>query len=196
MDPGNPGNYLTIMREPYDDEQYVMSAYERHLNRCTQCVSPLNRSGRGSALCGRGYKYARDVASYLFSRNGKHFSVVASESGRLIQVKTPQNPFAVRNLLAAIEAGLHLYPQEEITSDLCQPRQPVAKQIQPQYQSPKLKTYKIIERKPRAVQPTAPLHPALRRYSRPRSSYIFERRSCAEPGKPFAHPPTITYEPA
>ncbi len=151
------GNYLTIMREPYDDEQYVMTAYERHSNRCTQCVSHLNMSRRGPTLCRRGYKYARDVAGYLFSLNGKHFSVVASESGRLIQVKTPHNAFAVRSLLAAIEAGLPLYPREGITSDHCQPQQPVTKQIQPQYQSPKLKTYKIIERKPRAVQRTVPL---------------------------------------
>jgi hypothetical protein len=110
--------------------------------------------------------YARDVANYLFARKGMHFSVVAKERGKLIQVKTPHNAFAVRNLLTAIEAGLHLYIRKAFVSDLDHTGQPGTKQIQPQPLSPKLKIHKIIERKPRIVQSPVPFHHSLLRYPR------------------------------
>lgn len=142
-----------------------MAAYERHSSRCTKCTIPLEMSGRGP-LCGRGYKYARDVANYLFAQKGEHFSVVAREREKLVQVKIPRNAFAVHNLLAAIEAGLHLYIRKAITSDLYHTPQPGTKHFQPQNHAPKLKRYKIIERKPRTVQHPVPLHHSLLRYPR------------------------------
>ena len=178
-----PGNYFTIVREPHDDEQYVMTTYERHSSHCTQCVNPLKIQGAGQTLCGRGHKYARDVADYLFAQNGKHFSVVAREKGRLIQIKTPSNAFAVRSLLAAIEDGLHLYSRKAITGAHpypIHPRHPAINQIQPRNQPLVLKTYEIIERKPQSAQPVASLRHSLRRYPDHRSLYIIDRKGRLE----------------
>lgn len=153
-----PGYYPTVMREPNDDEYYVMKAYERHTSRCPHCVRPLRIRGEGKALCDRGFKYARDVANYIFTQNGKFFSVVASERGRRVQVKMPRESLGVRSLLAAIEDGLILYSQPSITGIPChniRQWQTTASYKQSRHQSPKLKTYKIIERKPQQVEPEA-----------------------------------------
>lgn len=157
------GNYLSFVREPHDDEKYVMAAYERHSSRCTKCSIPFELSGRAS-LCARGYQYARDVANYLFAQEGKNFSVVARERGKSVQVKIPRNAVAVHSLLAAIEAGLHLYIRKAIPFDRYHTPQPGTKHIQLPNQSPKVRRYKIIERKPRTLQHPLPLHHSLFRY--------------------------------
>lgn len=184
------GNYFTIMREPHDDENYVMTAYERHSNHCTRCVSPLKIQRLDQTLCYRGYKYARDVANYLFAQNGKHFSVVARENGRLSQVRIPPNAFAVRSLLATIEDGLHLYSRKAITGAHpypINPRRPAIKEIQPRSQPLVLKSYEIIERKPQTAQPRASLNYSLRRYPGLRSLYIIDRTGRLEGQREHSH---------
>ena len=175
-----PGNYFTVLREPHDDEWHVMTAYERHSSRCLQCVKSLKMQQGDWTLCDRGYKYARDVANYLYAHDGKHFSIVASENGRRIQIKIPQKVLMVRRLLAAIEDGLNLYPRQSITtvqSYHIRSGQSAPKHIQPQYQSPKLETYNIIERRPQKAESQILPHRFLYKHPRHRLLYVTERQS-------------------
>ena len=126
----------------------MVTAYKRHSSRYRQCARPLNGE---STMCGRGYGYARDVANYLFAQNGGHFSVVANEEGKRVQVQIPRKALRVRGLLAAIEKGLNLCPRRaftEIQSCHIPPWRPATRQINPQCPPRKLKTYKVIEREP------------------------------------------------
>lgn len=135
-----------------------MKAYEKHLHRCSHCVCALRIRGEGKALCDRGYQYALDVANYIFSQNGKYFSVVASERGRRVQVKMPRECLGVRSLLAAIEDGLVVHSQQSIIGIPCRhirQCQTTTNYKQSRHQSQMLKTYKIIERKPQQVEPEA-----------------------------------------
>lgn len=75
-------------------------------------------SGRAS-LYARGYEYAYEATNYLFTQEGKNFSVVTRERGKSVQVKIPRSAVAVHSLLAAIKAGLHLYIRKAILFDRC-----------------------------------------------------------------------------
>ena len=152
------GFYLTVVREPRDDENYVMKAYERHLSRCTHCDISSSSRRDEYVLCDRGYRYARDVANYIFPRNGKYFSVVASEKGSRVQVKIPREAQGVRSLLAAIEDDLILHSQKTATGiqyNHIHQLQQITDRLGSRSQSPKLKTYKIIERKPQLAETEA-----------------------------------------
>jgi hypothetical protein len=67
-------------------------------------------------------------------------------------------------MLAAIEAGLHLYIRKATPFDRSHTPQPGTKHIQLQNQSSKVRRYKIIERKSRTLQHPVPLYHSLLRY--------------------------------
>ncbi|KAL3465443.1 hypothetical protein BJX64DRAFT_285385 [Aspergillus heterothallicus] len=96
------------VRELGDDENFVTRAFERHVEYCDQCKFPLHAQEEGLALCDRGDKYANDVATYLYSKNGKAYSVVDRVLNQRTLVKIPRDFLATRSLLLAIEAGLRL----------------------------------------------------------------------------------------
>ncbi|KAE8145170.1 hypothetical protein BDV25DRAFT_165240 [Aspergillus avenaceus] len=101
------------VRELEADEEYVMEAFERHANHCTRCVTPLKAYKKGHSLCERGHQYATDVAQYLYSKNGKSYSVLDREYTQPTLVKIPRDCWAVRALLLAIEDGLSLERKEK-----------------------------------------------------------------------------------
>ncbi|KAJ5515825.1 hypothetical protein N7527_007385 [Penicillium freii] len=96
------------IREPYDDEQYVITAYEKHSRQCLRCIASFEKKGGCHAMCDRGYKYARDVASYVLTQNGDCFSIVESESGRIARIEVPCKYRRVHSLLAAMEDGFDI----------------------------------------------------------------------------------------
>ncbi|KAI9925233.1 hypothetical protein ASPWEDRAFT_121053 [Aspergillus wentii DTO 134E9] len=144
---------VVVVRELHADEDYVMTAFERHASHCIKCADPLEAHLQGRTLCDRGHQYAIDVAEYLYSKNGKAHSVVDQELNQPTLVKIPRDCEAVRSLLLAIEDGLRIHRKENnhppvISYDQTYPiapRRPVA----PQQPVP---SKEIIEREPRATK--------------------------------------------
>ncbi|KAL3411938.1 hypothetical protein V8F44DRAFT_649592 [Aspergillus fumigatus] len=101
------------VRELEDDEEYVMTAFERHASHCSQCADPFRVHQEGRSLCDRGHQYALDVAEYLYSENGKAKSVIDRELSQPTLVKIPRDCVAVRGLLLAIEDGMRLQRKEQ-----------------------------------------------------------------------------------
>ncbi|OJJ78102.1 hypothetical protein ASPBRDRAFT_50892 [Aspergillus brasiliensis CBS 101740] len=111
-----PSEPVVLVRDPEDDENYVISAYEGHANHCTRCADPMTAYEEKRSLCKRGTQYARDVTEYLRSKNGKIYSVVDLERNRSTLVRVPLKCVAVRQLLLAIENGLRVSVREEVTA--------------------------------------------------------------------------------
>jgi hypothetical protein len=147
---------LVVVRELHDDEKLVVNDYERHAGHCTLCSNPIQNYKDGRPLCTSGTTYARTLAKYIYSRNGKHYSTVDYDSGKSTRVKLPRDTFAVRDLLTALEQGMRLREKPVVV----QPVQPVSydrtypvvarrasNQTRPRSMSPD--TFQIIERAPR-----------------------------------------------
>ncbi|KAJ5549974.1 hypothetical protein N7535_002084 [Penicillium sp. DV-2018c] len=115
---------LIVVRDLFDDEKLVVDAFERHVGHCRACLIAIQNPKDGRTLCESGATRARDVKSYLFSRNGKHFSTVEYENGKSVRVKLSRETFAVRDLLTALEQGLRL-PEKPVILQPIQPVQPV-----------------------------------------------------------------------
>lgn len=111
-----PSEPVVLVRDPEADESYVISAYEAHADHCTRCADPMTVYEEKRSLCKRGTQYARDVAEYLRSKNGKIYSVVDLERNRSTLVRVPLKCVAVRQLLLAIENGLRVNTREEATA--------------------------------------------------------------------------------
>ncbi|PYI27970.1 hypothetical protein BP00DRAFT_276480 [Aspergillus indologenus CBS 114.80] len=99
---------VVLVRELEDDETYVLNSFESHAGHCSRCANPLQTREEDRSLCKRGHQYARDVAEYLRSKNGKIYSVVDQERSRSTLVKVPLKYAAARQLLLAIEDGLRV----------------------------------------------------------------------------------------
>jgi hypothetical protein len=91
-----------------------MTTFERHADHCYQCNDPLQVQQEDRALCDRGHRYAIDVAAYLYSKNGKAYSVIDRDLNQPTLVKIPRNYVATRGLLLAIEDGLRLQRKEKV----------------------------------------------------------------------------------
>ncbi|KAL4900664.1 hypothetical protein BDW74DRAFT_182501 [Aspergillus multicolor] len=102
------------VRELADDEHFVMMAFERHADHCHTCSDPRHVLAKGDSLCRRGTEYALDVASYLYSKNRKSYSVVDRDTLKQpTLVNIPRRCIATRDLLLALEDGLKLHKKEE-----------------------------------------------------------------------------------
>lgn len=143
-----PADPVVVVRDLYDDEKYVMTAFEGHAARCPNCADPLQTHAEGHNLCDRGRQHALDVAEYLYSEGGKHYSAVDRENGKPMRVRIPRDAVAVRGLLAAIEDGLRLRVPAVISYDRTYPVAPRLQPVQPPSQSPE-PAREIIERSPK-----------------------------------------------
>ncbi|PYH89704.1 hypothetical protein BO71DRAFT_103326 [Aspergillus ellipticus CBS 707.79] len=154
----DPVEPVVLVRNLEDDENYVIAAFENHAGHCPKCANPVKVHQEERSLCKRGHQYARDVAEYLCSKNGKIYSVVDLERNQPTLVKVPLRCDAVRQLLEAIEDGLRVNRKEEATAKL--PRQrPVISYDQTHPVPPRRTTTHenvacdaIIEREPRSLQ--------------------------------------------
>ncbi|MCJ1245374.1 hypothetical protein MMC30_002578 [Trapelia coarctata] len=95
-------------RLPRDDEAYVMKKFAHHASHCASCANPYEVYRSGQTLCPKGHQYALDVAQYVYSKGGKHYSAVDRDGHQLVQIEIPANCDAVRSLLRAMERGLRI----------------------------------------------------------------------------------------
>jgi hypothetical protein len=59
--------------------------------------------------------YARDVAQYIYSKNGKAYSVVdRQQRHEKIQIEVPQNLAVIKKLCRAVDEGLTLKREERV----------------------------------------------------------------------------------
>jgi hypothetical protein len=66
----------------------------------------------GGTLCDCGYAYARDVAQYTYSKDGKAYSVIDRDASDLrAQIEIPPQCDAVRGLSRAVDKGLSVRSQ-------------------------------------------------------------------------------------
>lgn len=141
-----------LVRDPRDDETYVMNAFEDHAARCPHCSDSL----QSRALCARGRQHALDVVEYLYSEGGKHFSSVDRENGKSMRVRIPRDARAVCSLLAAVERGLNLRSSAVISYDRTYPVAPRVQPIQtiqPRSSRSPEPVREIIEREPASPTP-------------------------------------------
>lgn len=150
--PINIVNPFLPVRGLRDDEIYVTTAFEHHADHCKKCNDPLRTHEKGKNLCTRGIQYANDVASYLYSKRGKSYSVVDHEHKQPTLVKIPRDSFATRSLLLAIEDGLYLHRERPSTKPV---QKPVISYDRTYHVPPRLSRSRsqrfteIIEREPR-----------------------------------------------
>ena len=144
-----PPEPVVVVRDLQADEEYVMMAFERHAKHCSHCADPIRTYDEGRSLCERGHQYALDVAEYLYSKNGKAYSVVDRDLNQATLVKIPRTCIAHRRLSVAVEKGLRLHRNDRLQTPVISydqtydipARQPV--QLPEPY-------HEIIEREPRA----------------------------------------------
>lgn len=95
-----------VVRDLHDDEKLVVDSFERHVSHCIQCALALESNT--DSLCERGQHRAIDVTKYLYSVDGKHFSVVDKENGKPTRVKLLRQGSHARTLIENIDKGLRL----------------------------------------------------------------------------------------
>jgi hypothetical protein len=154
---------LVVVRDLADDESLVVTEFEDHANRCRHCANAVETLKDGRSLCDQGNARARTLTQYIYSRNGKYYSVVDAEAGKPTRVKLARDTYAVRNLFTALEQGLRLRskpvvmqtpvqaPSTGRSYDRTYPipaRRVSGEQVRPRSMSPE--TFQIIERTPRS----------------------------------------------
>ncbi|OKL56228.1 hypothetical protein UA08_08383 [Talaromyces atroroseus] len=107
---------VTRVRDLFEDETFVLTKFENHANKCALCIDALDTFREGRSLCDRGLAHAKDVANYVFSKQGKAYSVVNKEHNEEVLIRIPRQHRAARRLLRAIEEGLHLRRDQPIVS--------------------------------------------------------------------------------
>lgn len=103
-------------RPAHDDEAYVMKAWTRHTSNCGQCARPYELYKLGGTLCQKGQQRARDVANYLFNKEGDVYSLVDQERRQSTRVEIPAGCDSVRDLLKALERGFLQQSQTPLPS--------------------------------------------------------------------------------
>ena len=94
------------IRAPRDDERSVMEHFAKHADKCQYCRDPYAAWKNDRSLCSRGLSYARDVATYLYAKGGKPYSVIDRQNGDRVQVQVPYGCEAVTLLIKAIDRGM------------------------------------------------------------------------------------------
>lgn len=148
----NTHESVALVREPHDDELYVMDAFERHARHCETCADPLQTLDKGRSLCARGQQYAIDVAGYLYSKNSRAHSVIAREQGQLMLVKIPRNCIAVRCLLLAVERGLRLPQKNQRLAPVISHDRLYVVTSRPSTSLEPEQYHQVIEREPRSLK--------------------------------------------
>lgn len=95
-----------LLRDLFDDEKLVVDNFERHVSQCPQCTLALESSDDN--LCERGQHRAIDITKYLYSVDGKHFSVIDQEKGKPMRVKLLRESSHARTLIEKIDQGMCL----------------------------------------------------------------------------------------
>ncbi|KIW73475.1 hypothetical protein PV04_01589 [Phialophora macrospora] len=138
-------------RAPRDDELSVMEHFAKHAAKCDYCRNPYDAWRHDRPLCSRGLSYARDVATYLYAKGGKPFSVIDRQNGDRVQVQVPVGCEAVSLLIKAFDKGMKTTSTRVVVDNTREP-QPIERPI------------KVV------TSPVSPISP-----SRRRDYYVDER---------------------
>ncbi|KIW33240.1 uncharacterized protein PV07_00106 [Cladophialophora immunda] len=95
-------------RDPRDDELGVMEHFAKHAAKCEYCHDPYEAYRQDRPLCSKGLSYAKDVAVYLYAKNGKAFSRIDRANGERVQVQIPADCGVVGLLIKAFDRGMKL----------------------------------------------------------------------------------------
>ncbi|KAI9770656.1 MAG: hypothetical protein M1839_003077 [Geoglossum umbratile] len=108
----------SVSRQPHEDELEAIRRFASHASHCRKCAHPYEVHVTGGTLCDRGHHYAQNVASYVYNKAGKAYSVMDRDDGLApTQVEIPVNCGAVRELLKAMERGLRIRKAPLISYD-------------------------------------------------------------------------------
>lgn len=167
------------VRDLAGDEAFVLAEYEAHSRKCSRCLDALDTFREGRLLCERGLSYARDVANYIFTKQGKAYSAVDNEHDEEVLVRIPREYKASRRLLLAIEEGLRLRREQPIISyDATYPvsaRQPAETVTEIFERAPRPRRRVIVYRRPspgRTSSSRGSLYEADRADRQERRSYV------------------------
>lgn len=94
-----------VSRPMSDNENWALSDFEMHAQRCTYCHDPYEVHRNHDQLCEIGHRLAQEVAVFLYNRDGETYSTV-EENNKLVHVEIPAGFTQVRDLLRAIERSL------------------------------------------------------------------------------------------
>jgi hypothetical protein len=115
----------TVSRQPHENELQAIYRFASHASHCLQCAHPYEVHVAGGTLCDRGHRYAQNVATYVYNKAGKAYSVMDRDDGLApTQVEIPVNCGAVRELLKAMERGLRVRQPPVVSYDRTYPVAP------------------------------------------------------------------------
>jgi len=144
------------VRELRDDENFVLSGYERHASRCSKCADPLDVLRERRSLCDRGQQYAADLAGYIYSKGGKAYSAIDRGYAQSTLIRIPKDSRASRRLLLAVEEGLRVRPKDAKPPVIDYPSTPAAHRRHAPNPEPQTQ---IIERSPRTSRRRVIVYP-------------------------------------
>ncbi|EEP76300.1 predicted protein [Uncinocarpus reesii 1704] len=101
-----PQSKAVTGRPPLDDELYVMERYASHAVHCAPCAHPYTTIRRGQSLCSRGARHVTNMAQYIYSRDGKAYSVATKDRGQAQEIAIPSRFAVIAELMRAFEYGL------------------------------------------------------------------------------------------
>ena len=94
------------IRQPRDDELFVMLQFSSHASHCSICNNPYAAYCHNVALCARGLSLGKDVATYVYARGGKPYSCVDRQLGERVQIEIPAHTQVISLLVKAINHGM------------------------------------------------------------------------------------------
>lgn len=95
----------SVSRPISNAESWALYDFEMHARKCAYCHDPYEVHRNHEQLCELGHRLAQDVASYIYSKEGKTFST-QEEDHKIVQVEIPSSYIQVGGLLRAIERSL------------------------------------------------------------------------------------------
>ncbi|KAI1907270.1 hypothetical protein LOZ53_005439 [Ophidiomyces ophidiicola] len=93
---------------PRDDEFHVMERFANHAVNCSQCARPYATIRQGEALCPRGARHVSTMAQYIYSFDGKAYSLMARKMGTVQEIAIPPSLAIVADLMRALQHGLNV----------------------------------------------------------------------------------------
>ncbi|KAH0843964.1 hypothetical protein FOPE_09048 [Fonsecaea pedrosoi] len=131
-------------REPRDDELSVMEHFAKHSARCEYCRDPYTAYREDRPLCSKGRSYAKDVATYLYAKGGKPFSLIDKSNGQRVQVRVPAGCEVINLLIKAFDKGMKLDSPRLVVVD-------------------NTRRQESVEKSAKVVSPSSPSSPSRRR---------------------------------
>jgi len=101
-------------RPPREDEVSVMRHFSGHVSRCSRCDDPYQAWKHGDTLCNRGQELARDVLTYIYSKDGKPFSVIDRDyNDERTEIEVPADCEVVKRLVKALDQGFSVRKRQK-----------------------------------------------------------------------------------